>query len=58
MEVNTIFLNNDLAEEIYPEQPDLLVFEGQKYIVCKLLKSIYDLKQFLGKHTCFHYLVL
>jgi hypothetical protein len=45
MDVKTTFLNGELDEEIYMDQPDEFVPEGQEGKVCKLLKSLYDLKQ-------------
>ena len=45
MDVKTTFLNGELEEEIYMDQPDGFVIEGQKGLVCKLFKSLYDLKQ-------------
>ena len=45
MDVKTTFLNGVLDEEIYMEQPDAFVQKGSKQKVCKLLKSIYGLKQ-------------
>ena len=45
MDVKTAFLNGDLEEEIYMSQPDGFIKEGQEQKVCKLLKSIYGLKQ-------------
>ena len=47
MDVNTAFLNGDLEEEIYMAQPTWFIKEGNKHKVCKLLKSIYGLKQSL-----------
>ena len=45
MDVKTTFLNGDLEEEIYMQQPVGFVNEGQENKVCRLLKSIYGLKQ-------------
>ena len=45
MDVKTAFLNGDLEEEIYMEQPEGFVVPGQERKVCKLVKSLYGLKQ-------------
>jgi hypothetical protein len=45
MDVKTSFLNEELDEEIYMEQPAGFVANGQEGMVCKLLKSLYGLKQ-------------
>ena len=39
------FLNGELDEEIYMQQPDGFVVNGQERKVCKLVKYLYDLKQ-------------
>ena len=44
MDVKTAFLNGELEEEIYMDQPDRFVANGQQGKVCKLLKSLYSLK--------------
>ncbi|CAM8987407.1 unnamed protein product [Rhodiola kirilowii] len=45
MDVKTAFLNGDLEEEIYMEQPEGCKAPGQERKVCKLVKSLYGLKQ-------------
>ena len=45
MDVKMAFLYRELKEEIYKEQPEGFVVKGQEKKVCKLVKSIYGLKQ-------------
>jgi hypothetical protein len=45
MDVKTAFLNGELEEEIYMNHPDGFIAQGQEGKVCRLLKSLYDLKQ-------------
>ena len=45
MDVKTAFLNGDLEEEIYLEQPEGFIVPGQEQKVCRLIKSLYGLKQ-------------
>jgi hypothetical protein len=45
MDVKTTFLNRELDEEIYMDQPEGFVADGQENKVCRLLKSLYGLKQ-------------
>ncbi|KAL6218155.1 hypothetical protein ACLB2K_011371 [Fragaria x ananassa] len=47
MDVKTAFLNGDVEEEIYMEQPEGFSAPGQERKVCKLVKSLYSLKQAL-----------
>jgi Reverse transcriptase (RNA-dependent DNA polymerase) len=44
MDVVTAFLNGDLNEEIFMEQPEGFGAEDSSQ-VCKLVKSLYGLKQ-------------
>lgn len=45
MDVKTTFLNGNLNEEIYMEQPEGFKVTNREHMVCRLLKSIYGLKQ-------------
>ena len=45
MDVVTAFLNGQLDEEIYMQQPDGYIEQGKEDYVCKLNKSLYGLKQ-------------
>ena len=45
MDVKTTFLNGDLDEEIYMDQPEGFVVQRQESKLCKLRKSLYGLKQ-------------
>ncbi|KAA0055650.1 hypothetical protein E5676_scaffold16G00150 [Cucumis melo var. makuwa] len=47
MDVKTAFLNDDLEEEIYMEQPEGFIVHDQESKVCKLDKPLYGLKQAL-----------
>ena len=49
MDVKIAFLNDDLNEEIYMEQPERFIVKSQEHKVCKLLKSLYGLKQALKR---------
>ncbi|GJT92854.1 retrotransposon protein, putative, ty1-copia subclass [Tanacetum coccineum] len=45
IDVKTAFLNGELDEEIYMQQPEGFVVKCQEHKICKLVKSLYDLKQ-------------
>src|SRR5436190_5070006 len=45
MDVKIAFLNGDLDEEIYMDQPESFIAKGQENKMCKLAKSLYGLKQ-------------
>ena len=45
IDVKTAFLNGDLDEEIYMDQPEGFVEPGQESKVSKLTKSLYGIKQ-------------
>ena len=45
MDVKTAFLNGHIQEEILMDQPEGFISHGQESKVCKLMRSIYGLKQ-------------
>ena len=45
MDVKTTFLNGNLEEDIYMQQPEGFIARGQEHMACKLKRSIYGLKQ-------------
>ncbi|MCO5599023.1 hypothetical protein L7F22_053122 [Adiantum nelumboides] len=45
MDVIIAFLHGNLEEDIYMQQPKVFAQKGKEYLVCKLLKSLYGLKQ-------------
>ena len=44
MDVKTTFLNGELEEEIYIDQPEGCMVLGDEKKVCRLVKSLYGLK--------------
>jgi len=45
MDVKSAFLNGDLEEEVYIEQPEGFIFGNDETPVCKIKKALYGLKQ-------------
>jgi hypothetical protein len=45
MDVKTTFLNGEIEEEIYIEQPDGFIIHEKESHVCRLKKALYGLKQ-------------
>ena len=45
MDVKTAFLNDEVEQEFYVEQPDGFVVHSKESHVCKLKKALYGLKQ-------------
>ena len=45
MDVKKTFLNGDLSETVYIQQPEGFHTGGSENLVCKLKRSIYGLKQ-------------
>jgi hypothetical protein len=47
MDVKTTFLNGELAEEVYVQQPEGFVTAGEELKVLRLLRALYGLRQAL-----------
>ena len=45
MNVKNLFLSRDIYETIYTDQKENIVIGDLKFMVCKLTKTIYGLKQ-------------
>ena len=45
LDIKNVFLHGDLAKEVYMEQPPGFVARGEFGLVCRLRRSLYDLKQ-------------
>ena len=45
MDLKTAFLNGDLEDEVYMDQPEGFLTIGKEHLGCKFRKSIYGLKQ-------------
>ena len=45
MDVKTVFLNGEIEEEVYVEQPEGFVIHNEKYHVCRLKKSPFGLNK-------------
>jgi len=45
MDVKTAFLNGNLEEDVYMDQSVGFAEEGKEHMMCKLKRSIYELKQ-------------
>jgi hypothetical protein len=48
MDVKSYFLNGELEEEVYNEQPEGFQLSENEYCVCRLKKALYGLKQAPG----------
>ncbi len=45
MDVAIAFLNGDLEEEVYMQQPEGFIAKEQENLVCRLNRNIYGLRQ-------------
>ena len=44
LDIKNAFLHGDLVEEVYMEQPSEFVTQGESGLVCRLRRSLYDMK--------------
>ena len=51
LDVTAAFLNGKLQEEIYMKQPEGFVTKVREHLVCRLKRSLYELKQ---SSRCWH----
>eukprot|EP00253_Pinus_taeda_P008235 PITA_08235 len=54
MDVKSAFLNGDIEEEVYIEQPDGFILGNDPNLVCRLKKDLYSLKQ--APRACYYQL--
>ena len=45
LDVKSSFLNGELSDDVYVSQPEGFVIKGKGYLVYKLVKALFDLKQ-------------
>ena len=58
MDVKYVFLNRNLDKCIYLMQPNGFVAKGQEHMLCKLKKSIYELKEeYRSWNICFNQVI-
>lgn len=48
IDVKVTFLNADFDNDVYIEHPEGFMIKGKENKVCKLVRSLYDLKQTLN----------
>ncbi|KAL3700258.1 hypothetical protein R1sor_018280 [Riccia sorocarpa] len=45
LDVKTAFLNGELEQPVYMQQPDGYIVKGKEHLVCKLQRALYGLRQ-------------
>ena len=45
LDIKNVFIHDDLAEEVYMEQPPSFVPQREPGLVCRLCRSLYGLKR-------------